>query len=112
MKIKEIPVFERPREKMLKYGKENLSDSELLAIILKTGVKGNNVCDLSYKVLKELNGLSNIKDVSFNTLIKIKGIGETKAIELLALGELSKRIYYRKNSIKTELCLAPDQSYK
>lgn len=92
MKIKEFPKEERPREKLLKYGKENLSDSELLAIILKTGTKGINVNDLSLEVIKELNGITNLKSASLNSLIKIKGIGKTKAIELLALSELSKRI--------------------
>ena len=93
MKIKEIPIEERPREKLLKYGKENLSDAELLAIVLKTGVKGLNVCDLSYEIINIIGGLASIKDTSFNKLIKIKGIGKAKAIELLALEELSKRIY-------------------
>ena len=92
MKLKEVPEKERPREKLLKYGRENLSDSELLAIVLKTGIKDCNVNELAIKVLKELNGIENIKDISFNKLTNIKGIGKTKAIELLVLSELAKRI--------------------
>ena len=92
MNLKEIPITERPREKLLKYGKENLSDAELLAIILKTGTKDCNVNELAIKVINKLNGIEKIKDVSFNTLTSIKGIGKAKAIELLVLSELSKRV--------------------
>lgn len=96
MNLKEVPEKERPREKLLRYGRENLSDSELLAIILKTGTKDCNVSELAIKVIKELNGIENIKDISLNKLIKIKGIGKTKAIELLVLFELAKRINKKK----------------
>lgn len=92
MKIKEIPASERPREKLLKYGKENLSDSELLAIVLKTGTKNCNVNELAINTIKELGGIENLKNASLNTLLKIKGIGKAKAIELMSLSELSKRI--------------------
>lgn len=92
MKIKEIPASERPREKLLKYGKENLSDSELLAIVLKTGTKNCNVNELAINTIKELGGIENLKNTSLNTLLKIKGIGKAKAIELMSLSELSKRI--------------------
>lgn len=92
MKIKEIPASERPREKLLKYGKENLSDSELLAIVLKTGTKNCNVNELAINTIKELEGIENLKNTSLNTLLKIKGIGKAKAIELMSLSELSKRI--------------------
>ena len=92
MNLKEIPITERPREKLLKYGKENLSDAELLAIILKTGTKDCNVNELAFKVIRKLNGIEKLKDVSFNTLTSIKGIGTAKAIELLVLSELSRRI--------------------
>ena len=92
MMLKEIPISERPREKLVKYGRENLTDSELLAIVLKTGTKDCSVNDLAVKVIKELDGIENIKDVSLNRLIKIKGIGVAKATELLVLSELAKRI--------------------
>lgn len=100
MKLKEVPEAERPREKLVKYGKENLTDAELLAIILKTGTKDCNVSDLAINVIKSLNGIENIKDVSINKLIEIKGIGETKAIELMVLSELAKRINKKKEKRK------------
>ena len=92
MNLKEVPVSERPREKLLKYGRENLTDAELLSIILKTGTKDCNVSDLALNVIKTLDGIENIKDVSLNKLVQIKGIGTTKAIELLVLSEIAKRI--------------------
>ena len=94
MKLKDLPKSERPREKLIKYGKENLSNSELLALILKTGTKNINAIDVSHNLLKEIGNITNLKYISFNTLKSINGIGEAKAIELLALTELSKRIYY------------------
>lgn len=112
MKLKEIPNSERPREKLLKYGKENLTDSELLAIILKTGPKGENVCDLSIKLLKEIKKLENLKNMNMETLTNIKGIGTTKAIELLAITELSKRIYYQKDEKPKEKYTKPELIYK
>ena len=102
MKLKEMPQTERPREKLLKYGKENLSDSELLAIILKTGSKGENVCNLSLKILNQIKNLENLKNINLETLTNIKGVGLAKGIELLALTELSKRIYYKQTTTKKE----------
>lgn len=94
MKIKEIPFYERPREKLLKYGKDNLSDAELLAIILKTGTSSVSAVELAYNILKCIDGLSNLKDISYDMLVDIKGIGSAKAVEILSVTELAKRIYY------------------
>ena len=112
MKLKEIPQTERPREKLLKYGKENLSDSELLAIILKTGSKGENVCNLSLKILNQIKNLENLKNINLETLTNIKGVGLAKGIELLALTELSKRIYYKQSTTKKEKYNNPKTIYE
>ena len=98
MKIKDVPVSERPREKLLKYGKENLSDSELLAIILKVGTFNLSAIDVSLNILKEIGSISNLKKLSYEKLTKIKGVGPAKAIEILSMIELAKRIYYEKDS--------------
>lgn len=90
--IKELPETERPRERLKQVGPENLSDKELIAIVLKTGTKNKNVTELALEVLKEYP-ISTLKDVSLSTLQRIKGIGETKAIELLATIEIGKRIF-------------------
>ena len=112
MKIKDIPFNERPREKLIKYGKENLSDSELLAILLKTGTKGESVLELAIRVLKKLGSLDKLKDVSFDNLKTIKGIGDAKAVELLVLSELSKRIYYKNSNVLKEKYTTPESIYE
>ncbi len=91
-KIKEIPQTERPRERLKYYGPESLSDSELLSIILKTGTKDKNVLELAFDVLKQYP-LSEITNATLPSLIKINGIGEVKALEILTILELGKRIY-------------------
>ena len=101
-KIKEIPVNERPRERLKEVGVENLTDIELLSIILKTGLKNKNVKELSLDILKEYK-LIDLKDISIYELIKIKGIGEVKAIELVSAIELGKRVLLKKdNNIKLD----------
>ena len=109
-KIKEIPKNERPRERLKQIGKENLSDRELLAIILKTGTKDKNVTDLAIDILNKYS-LSDLKNISLNNLINIKGIGEVKAIEILATIELGKRIYIRKNNMLKKLQNAQEIFY-
>ena len=111
MKVKDLPLYERPREKLLKYGQDNLSDAELLAIILKTGTKNLSVVELSYNILNDVQDLSNLKDISYDKLINIKGIGKAKAIELLALTEISKRIYYNLDNNSKETFKTPDEIY-
>ena len=89
--IKEIPKEERPRERLKEVGVEQLTNVEILSIILKTGTKNKNVKDLAIDILNHYD-LNKLKDISINDLMKIKGIGEVKAIELLASIELGKRI--------------------
>ena len=93
-KIKDIPLNERPRERLKEVGQSNLTNIELLSIILKSGTKEKNVKDLSIELLKKYS-LLELKDVSINDLISIKGIGEAKAIELIASIELGKRIFLK-----------------
>ena len=91
LKIKDIPQNERPKEKLLTYGADSLSNSELLAIILRTGTQGENVLQLSSRLLSELEGLDGILSASFNEITSIKGIKEGKASQILALSELFRR---------------------
>ena len=93
-KIKEMLESERPRERMLSLGTNNLSNEELISIILKTGTCGYSVKTLSRNILCELDDITSLKDMTINKLIKIKGIGKVKAIELLSAIELGKRVYY------------------
>ncbi len=93
-KIKELPEKERPRERLKEVGVENLTDKELLSIILKNGTKNKNVNEISLELLKNYQ-LSELKELPWNDLKKIKGIGEVKAMELVASIELGKRVLLR-----------------
>lgn len=91
--IKSIPLEDRPQEKLLKYGANSLSNSELIAIILRTGSKDENVIMLCQKILNEDGkGLRNIAEGTLEKFKSFKGINDVKASQLLAVKELSKRI--------------------
>ena len=102
--IKQLPVDERPYEKSLKYGVETLSNSELLSLILRNGTKGVNVKELSSSLIDSDNGLLSLTRISFEQLTKINGIGKVKAIQILAVVEIAKRISMSNfnNSVKFE----------
>lgn len=97
--LKEIPDYDRPREKALKYGINTLSNIELLAIILRTGSKEENVINVAKNLLYSFKNLSSIAEATLKELTTIKGIGEIKAITLLASIELGLRIMDIKNEI-------------
>lgn len=92
VKIKSLPANERPREKALINGVETLSSVELLALIISNGTKNNSAIEIAFSLLSEFNGLENFYKVTLNELTKINGISKIKAIKLLAIIELSKRI--------------------
>lgn len=96
MRIEEMPVFERPYERLEKYGAENLTDAELLAIILKTGNNNESSISLARRILSENpyneEGLRFLHTISINELMKFKGIGKVKALTLKAVGEIVKRV--------------------
>lgn len=101
--IKNIPEFDRPRERFKKYGVENLSNNELISIILSSGTKNISVKELSSNILGKLDDISDLKDMTLNKLKQTKGIGEVKAITLLSALELGKRVYYEKNISKIKM---------
>lgn len=91
--IKSIPKDDRPQEKLLKYGANNLSNSELIAVILRTGSRDENVVKLSQRILNEDGkGLRNIAEGTVEKFKSFKGINDVKASQLMAVAELSKRI--------------------
>ena len=96
MKVKEMEVEQRPREKALRNGLESLSDLELVALILQSGNKNRSVFEIASDVLKESEGLSKLMQMHVNTLMQIPGIREVKALQLLASVELSKRVFKSK----------------
>ena len=98
MKIKEMNKDGRPRERLVKNGVESLSDAELLAIILRTGIKGENVIEMSNRIINEF-GLEKLSQYSLKELQQIKGIGLGKACQLIVINELNKRINQIKNPV-------------
>ncbi len=91
-KIKDLQIYDRPRERLIKYGAANLSDEELIAILLKTGTKKYSAKDLASILLNSIGGINNLRNITYEQLISIDGIKDSKACELLAAVELSKRI--------------------
>ena len=73
MKIKDLPVMERPRERLINYGPENISNEELLAIILKTGTKNKSVKELANEILTTINSLDKLDKININTFKNING---------------------------------------
>ena len=94
--IKQMPSYLRPREKAYRYGLDSLSDHELLAIILGSGTKENNVLILANDLLNDYGGLYSLSNAKSNDLLKYKGLGKVKCITLLTMFELLKRINYYK----------------
>ena len=97
--IKSIPESERPYEKCLRFGAEHLTDSELLAIILRTGFQGENSLNLARSVLERCSyqkGLLGLTHMTVSELMEIKGIGKVKAIQIRCLAELARRMARQK----------------
>ena len=90
--IKELPLEERPRERLLEYGAGALSNAELLAIVLRTGIKKQSVLNLAKTILKQTDGLKHLNEISITELTQIPGVGPSKAVQMLASIELGKRV--------------------
>lgn len=110
IKMKELPISERPYEKLEMYGAHTLSNAELLAIIIKNGTKEESSVILAQKVLslgKDKNctqdNLRFLQELSIEEFMKIKGIGKVKAIQLKATCELAKRISRPIENMKTKI---------
>lgn len=103
IKLKELPVSERPYEKLELYGAEKLTNSELLAIIIKTGTKEETAVQLAQRILNlsekgNKEDLTFLHDITVSELTNIKGIGKVKTIQILAVIELAKRLNKPVNS--------------
>lgn len=94
MKVKDLPLDDRPREKLILRGAQNLSDAELLAILLRTGSKNESVIAVAQKLLQEFGNLAVLASKSVEELTHIKGIGKDKAAALVAAFELVRRIEF------------------
>lgn len=90
MRITDIPAENRPRERMARYGPDALSDAELLALILKTGTRGENVTDMGNRLIQKY-GIDKLSILSLDELQAIRGIGPAKAMQISAAFHLHKR---------------------
>lgn len=112
-KMKELPLSERPYEKLEMYGAKVLSNSELIAIIIKTGTKNETSINLAQKILKiksgtSANDLRFMQELSIQELMQIKGIGKVKAIQLIAVCELAKRMSRPINNLNVKIKTSQD----
>jgi len=103
-----LPKVERPREKLIKYGPGKLSNSELLAILLHSGKKGENAVELANKILKRF-GADKLPHLTFGELKSYPGLGPAKACEIIACFELGKRLLKGK---KARVYLKPKEVWK
>lgn len=92
LRMREMPNHERPRERLRDFGPEALSDAELLAILLRVGVSGLNVVQLSQQLLIEYNGWRGLQAASFEHVRRWHGMGEAKAAQLKAALEIGRRL--------------------
>lgn len=91
MPLKDLPPDARPREKLLARGAGSLSDAELLALLLRTGIEGKNVVALAQEIVDGFGGISGMLHADAKSLANIKGLGPAKQAELMAVVELSRR---------------------
>jgi len=106
--IKNIPKIDRPREKLIQYGPEKLSNSELLALLLRSGNKDINAIELAEKILKKF-GAKKLPNLIFKDLNEISGLGPAKACEIIACFELGKRLLKDK---KAQIYLTPKEIWE
>lgn len=106
-RIKDTPKIDLPREKLEKYGTEKLTDSELLALLLGSGIKGLNVLQLAKKILKLIEKVG-VEKVTLEILLEEKGLGKAKASQIIAVLALAKRLM---NNEKPEI-LTPQDVWK
>lgn len=107
--IRDLPTLDRPREKALRYGIDELSDAELIALIIGSGYHGENVNEVANKLLSTYNGLKGLSLASIPDMSKLKGIKTNKALLLAAIFEIHKRLNVK--SIENEESQFIDSDY-
>ncbi len=108
MKITKLQKNDLPREKAMIHGVENLSNRELIALILKSGTKTRNVLEIADDVLASVENIGDLANITLNKLTLIPGIKTAKALELLAALEISKRIAFDQVLHKEQIKKATD----
>lgn len=106
--IKDIPLDDRPREKLLLRGPQSLTDAELVAILLRTGTKGKSVLAMAQEVINSVGNLAKLASQPPSSLIKTSGIGKDKAATLLAAFEISRRILSQEKWMSDKKITSPE----
>lgn len=101
--IKELPEEDQPREKLIKWGADNLSNAELIALIIRTGIEKRTAVELSQDILNYFGGLGSLINLSVEEIQEIKGVGLAKSTQLRALIELSKRLFVSRKNNKIKI---------
>jgi len=107
--VKELPLDDRPREKLILRGAQSLSDAELIAILLRTGKKGMNVIEVARSLLKKHGNIAYLASRSLQVLKQTDGIGKDKAATLIAAFELSKRIGFYEKTFYEKRITSPEE---
>ena len=110
IQIKDLDESSRPRELALNNGIDSLSNVNLLALILGSGIKGKSVIDISNEILKKYSNLSELTNINYNDLKKIKGLSNAQCLKLIACFELCKRIIGNVNELNRSI--EPRNIYK
>jgi len=91
-RITDWPLSERPRERLIKYGMESISDSELIALIIGQGTKRYNAVETAKRLIREFKNLEGLADASLKELQTVSGVGPVKAVKLLAAFQLGRKL--------------------
>src|SRR5256885_13387291 len=108
LKIREMPQDERPREKLAAHGANALTDPELIAILLRTGIHGANAIEVARKLLKDYGSLRGLSRCTVDELSRMRGVGFSKAVQLVAAFGLGQRapgreMFKKKNQLPPAL---------
>ncbi len=110
--LKNLPVEDRPRERLLNYGAATLSTLELLEIILSQGIAGQSVVSTSQELIKTFSNLDKLSQASPRELMQVKGIGIAKATQLNAILELAQRLKLEVADVPDKKADGPEMIYK
>lgn len=102
-RLREIAVGERPQERLEKYGAGALSDTELLAMLLRSGTRGQDVLTLSSRLIASAGSLAGLLSWKETDFKKLKGIGRVKALQLLAVMEIARRVIGQETTASEQL---------
>jgi len=110
--VHDLPVDERPRERMVKFGEQALSAQELLQVILGRGIAGESVVITAQKLLSQFGSLQKLAEASIEELSSVKGIGPAKATQIKAVFEIGRRVSTQTPSYKSKELADPEKVFK